>query len=277
MKKLIFFTAIILCVVNGKGQITLDFTIDSTIYGTLFYPTKISDNETKYVFIDTVGNKFSLYNLDLTPFVLNVTPPAPLFNGNYYYSVMYLTRTLFDCDSTNIEYLFASQTQGFNKLWILRTDGTVLFQADSTRGPYCLGCPGGTSFLKPILETEGGTKLVLMNDNPPGVKNISIYSLCGQLPVGIYKFETQQQEALVELFPNPASGELNFRFNLPDNINDYELTLLNSNSQEIGKHRLRSSKAEIVIDVINYSSGTYYYQLSSKNKTIQSEKFLIAK
>jgi hypothetical protein len=260
----------------------LEHTVDSTLYGYLFYPTKISNNETKYVFLDTVKNQFSLYNLDFTPFLTNISVPHRLRygdpNNTGFYSIMYITRTLFDCDSTNIEYLFADQSDLYEPLWIMRTDGTILFYADTMAGIYCLGCPGGTTLLRPILKTESGTKLVLMKTyaSSSGARNFSIYSLCGTLPDDVYDFSSEQA-TYVKIFPNPSSMLLNFEINLPDNLNDYEFIIINNNSQVLRKQKIGVSDHSFSLDVKEYSSGTYYYSLASKIKVLQSGKFIITK
>lgn len=277
-----------MCLFNSsisKAQITFDYTVDSTFYGYLFYPAKIGNNETKYVFLDTVANVFSLYNIDFSPFLLNISVPHPLhsFAGpyEYFYHIMYISRTLFDCDSTNIEYLFSSQDDPFHPLWVMRTDGTVLFLADSSRAPYCLGCPGGTSLLRPILETELGTKLVIMKDyqTTTGARNISFYSLCGSLPNGIQEFDFtgQGQQNFVKVFPNPNAGELSFDVSVPDNLNNYELRIVDNNLRELRSQKIKNNQSIYHLNVNDFATGTYYYSLSSNKTILQSGKFILNK
>jgi hypothetical protein len=279
MKK-VLFALMLLISINSKAQITLDFTVDSTWYGYLFYATKISDNETKYVFLDTTSNTFSLYNLDMSPFMTNISVPSPLFFNGWFH-IMYITRSLFDCDTSNIEYLYASQNSGANPLRVMRTDGTVLLQVDTAVGPYCLGCPGGTTLLRPILTTESGTKLLTMwaGGSSTGHRPVSVYSLCGNLPLNseMYEFPDDEMADYIQIFPNPSSMQLNFKINLPDNIYSYELILLNSNSQEVHRKKLGTSESNFSIDVRNFSSGTYYYSLASKNRILKTGKFILNK
>jgi len=278
-KFLILVCACLFGTTQVKAQITLDINIDTNGLGYVWYPAKISNNETKFVFLDTINDKFSLYNLDLTPFLTNIPVPYSLCNNGYFYHIMYITRTLFDCDSTNIEYLFAAQNQIFKPLWVMRTDGTVLLYADSAQGPYCLGCPGGTTFIKPILQTENGTKLIVMKCiNQTGIYKHSIYSLCGTLPVGEDEFDfTNQQQEYVRIFPNPTTMQLNFQIMLPDNLNQYELVILDSESKELRRQKVEILTNYFSIDVNSYSSGTYYFSLISKDKILQTGKFIITK
>lgn len=282
MKKQLFtlVSAWMFCTVSVKAQITLDFTVDSTIYGYYFYPTKISDNETKYVFLDTTTNSFSLYNLDMTPFLIDISVPHQIFNsdgtgGGFFYHIMYITRSLFDCDSSTIEYLYSAQDEPYQPLWIIRTDGTVLLHADSSRGPYCLGCPGGTTLQRPILNTENGAKLFIMKHPIPGysINHISVYSLCGSLP-NAYDFRLDLAANYVELFPNPSSMQLNFNVTLPDNLNEYSLIIFDSHAHQLTNEKLGNSRM-FSVDVRQYDSGTYYYSFASKDNVIQSGKFQI--
>ncbi|MEO8087901.1 MAG: hypothetical protein ABI763_13845 [Bacteroidota bacterium] len=74
---------------KAQSQITLQHTIDSTLYGYTFYPAKISNTETKYVLLDTSADTFDIYNLDFSPFMTNISVPHPLNNGNsYFYYVL---------------------------------------------------------------------------------------------------------------------------------------------------------------------------------------------
>src|SRR5436305_1807307 len=104
MNKLLTIISLVVLMQTDKvyAQITLDTTI--TTRGGLgydYYTVQISKTETKYLFEDTLSNTFSLYNMDFTPFLLNISVPEPF--GPYTFQVIYVTRTLFDCDSTNIE------------------------------------------------------------------------------------------------------------------------------------------------------------------------------
>jgi hypothetical protein len=278
------FAFLFLCIFSKAcfSQITLEHTVDSTLYGYYFYPTKISANETKYVFLDTATNTFSLFNLDFTPFLTNIIVPSPIkdtVNGfTVFYHIMYITRTLFDCDSTNIEYLYSAQNDPWLPLWVQRTDGTTLLHVDSTRGPYCLGCPGGTTLLRPILTTEQGTKLVLMKNPGVGVTNISVYSLCGSLPSNEYEI-VDQKNGTVEVFPNPSASKVYFNINYPDNINTYSLTVLNNSSGIVSRLSLKSSIKTYSIDTFTYSNGIYYYSLMDEktNTIIDTGSFIISK
>ena len=93
--------------INTNAQITLEHNY-SVPPGKMFYFTDLGNNNYKYVLIDYYNDKINLYNLDHTPYMLNIIPGIPLDSGVF--DISYITTSLFDCDSTNIEYVEASNT-----------------------------------------------------------------------------------------------------------------------------------------------------------------------
>src|SRR4051812_28131146 len=104
------------------AQINLQFSLDSTGIQT-FYCADIGNHNNKYVFMNLVKNSFSLYNMDMTPFLTNVSIPVAdsIKNG---FKVIYVSRTLFDCDSNNIEYVYENPGDIKQAFRVFRTDGT---------------------------------------------------------------------------------------------------------------------------------------------------------
>ncbi len=272
---------ILLFAFKSNAQITLDTTLLCpplwSIIGYAFYPVQISENETKYVVTDTVSNTFNIYNMDFTPFMLNIAVPGPFLNsdGSYYY-VMYVTRTVFDNNPDDIEYIFSSPTGHANrKFYIMRTNGDVLFERDSSFCPYDYGILGASQEIRPIFNTSAGLKLYLDKTGNSPFK-MSIYSLPGTLPSNMYRFE-KFNRSFVKVFPNPASNTLTFEISPPDNINDYELIITNTNAEEITRTKIAGNNYRYTINVSDLSSGIYFYTLSTKNKPYQSGKFIITK
>ncbi len=275
MKKLILITAILIGVVNSKAQITLDTIVTPLGIGYDFYTVQISPDETKYYVGDTSSNTFSLYNMDFSPFMTNIPVPEPFNNFNL--QVLYVSRTLFDCDSSNIEYAYAAPVNSLKKPFrIVRVDGTVLFQLDSALGVYCAGgCLGYSDIVVPIRNTSDGAKLFLAKSDLNGGQRIHIYSLCGKLSTDV--FHMPQNNNYVAVFPNPNNGLLNFQVSLPDNINEYELVIVDAEFKEIKREKVTASNTSFLIDMSTFSSGNYYYSLGNKNKNFQSGKFILTK
>ncbi len=276
--KLIFF--FIFFSGNLRAQVVLDHVIDASTFGgepyigQTFYTAQLSQNETKYVFCDENTNTFSLYNMDLTPFMMNIALPAPLENGIR--QPIYITRSLFDCDSATIEFIYESPIQ-MDEFWVIRTDGTELLYMDSVNAPFCIGgCLGMSDAIVPIRNTSDGTKLFLQKQSPNGTSTqFYIYSLCGTLETeGLFEF-TQQASYITGVFPNPSQQEVNFRINLPDNLNNYQLVITSGSATEVKRQSITTSTDLQTLNVSGLSSGTYFYSLCTASKVYQTGKFVV--
>jgi hypothetical protein len=267
-------TAIIFFSVTAKAQITLEYTNDTLAFGEQFYCVDIGSNEYKFIHVNPVINGFSLYNLDMSPFISNVVVPTAdsIAKGLI---ITYVSRTLFDCDSSNIEYAYEAPYGSTRYPFrIFRTDGSLIFKVDSARGPYCFGCFGGATDVRPIKNTPEGTKLFLDKLNPSG-KGILIYSLCGSLPTG-YKALNEPQN-FIKVFPNPTTGSINFEFIAPSNSEHLKLSIIDLNGNLLKTESISGLQHHYSLDVKSYSSGTYIFSLSSENTVYQSGKFILNK
>ncbi len=276
MKKIILTitSALMFCSTTIQAQITLDFSNDTLAFSEVnFYCIDISENESKYVIINKSTNSFSLYNMDMSPFLTNIAIP---FSDSikYGFVVAYITKTLFDCDSTNIEYVYQSPYDGIESFRILRTDGTVLLEVDSARGPYCFGCWGGAMDGRPIKKTSAGTKLFLDILNPSG-RGIQVYSLCGELPTEYV--ELSEVNSYVKLFPNPSGMTINFEVMPPNNAENFELVIHQNNGGELKKYSINTTNDKYTLDVSGFSNGIYLYSLVTRTRAYQNGKFIITK
>jgi hypothetical protein len=277
-KKLLILTIFILSLLFFKSvdaQITLDTILPPLAagLGLDFKIVQISNTETKYFFADTVANTFSLYNMDFTPFILNIAVPEPFAIQTLAFQVLYLSRGLFDCDTSNIEYAYYSPLSYTTPFRIVRTDGTILFQQDSVVGPYAYGLNlGGTDVIRPIVNTSSGARMILIGYSG----QIYIYSLCGAFTTDFFD-NAIQNKSYVTVFPNPTSHILTFHINVPDNMNIYELVIVAGNAKEISRNKINLQNNNVIINVENYSNGTYYYSLCTKEKSYQTGKFIISK
>jgi len=250
------------------AQITLDHSY--YIFHKQFYVTDIGNNDYKYVTIDSSG--FSLYNLNHSLFISVITP-QPLFQPSVGYQVAYITKSLFDCDSANIEYVLGTGS-GTGNFYIYRTDGTLLFERDSVSGPYCFGCQLGSTLIQPITNTPEGAKLLLMSNSPGRPQDsIHVYSLCGTLSV---VNEISLDDNYVQIFPNPTNGIINFNINLPNNYEKFKLTIYNSSFQII-EETIADSKYQFDTRTRALSSGTYLFDLRTENKVYHTGKFILSK
>ncbi len=255
-----------------NAQVTLEHVYD--FHNKQFWVTDIGNNDYKYVIVDTTG--FSLYNLDHSPFLVNFVPPIPVYQAPNYYQISYITKSLFDCDSTNIEYVI-SATNHIGNFYIYRTDGTLIFERDTVKGPYCFGCGAGSIWSQPIFNTPNGAKLTLFNYNLITGEDSSlyVYSLCGTLPASMSEISIGNN--YVEVFPNPTNGIINFQISQPNNQEKFKLTIYNSSFQKIDESNINEKKYQLDLKQKSLSAGTYLFDLRTDNKVYQTGKFIITK
>ena len=275
MKKIIF-VALIAFAINTKAQITLQFTLDSVAINNQFYCTDLGNNDFKYVLVDTFINGFHLYNMNMTPY-LTVNIPTTYGKIASGYLPIYITKTLFDCDSTNIEYVYEDQLNALKTpFYVFRTDGTQLLKVDSANGPYCFGSYGGSHDVRPIQKTSDGAKLFLQYHNQQYNSGIKIYALCGTLPTtNVYDFSTQK--SYMKVYPNPTNMEINFQITPPNNQEEFQLVIIDGNAKEQRREKITSASNKYSLDVSNLESGVYYYTLCTKSKVYQTGKFILTK
>lgn len=277
MKKtfLLIFSSLLFCMQDGKAQIALDFENDSIAFGpNEFYCVDIAENESKFIHLNEKLNSFTIYNLDMTPFIADIPFPVgdSLKNG---YVVMYVSRTLFDCDSTNIEYAYSVPVAFRAPFRIIRTDGTVLLEVENARGPYHFGgSSGGSMILSPIKNTSEGAKLFLDILNPSG-KGIQVYSLCGELPTDYVNLPGM--ESYVNVYPNPSGMKITFEVKSPNNLEAFELVIYDIHGNELNRKGISIMNEKFILDVSNFNSGSYIYSLVTKHKSFQTGRFIITR
>jgi hypothetical protein len=231
----------------------------------------IGDSQYKYTYTDYSTNELKLFNLDHSPFS-TISIPVQLINQNEYW-VGYITKSLFDCDSSNLEYAIMS-TIFKNNFYIYREDGNLIFRQDSTVPAYCIGCFAGSHDLRPIVNTPNGAKLFLLKSDTSGFPpTVDVYSLCGTL-TQFSMTSLSEISSYVKVFPNPTSGQIYFRFDLLD-LNDCELNIYDTSGNIVQNISLNSLSNELHLNVHQFNSGQYYFTLKSKNKMLQNGKFII--
>jgi len=275
LKTLTLLIAVSLMIpLKTNAQITLEHTLDST-WATKFYCTDIGNNDFKYVMLDASSNSFSLYNMDMSPYMTNIVIPSATDSIAQGFTVVYITKALFDCDTTNIEYAYDWQYDVTKPFRVFRTDGTLLLQVDSANGPYCGGCFGGTFYYTPIINTSDGTKLFIQKYDINQIPEMLIYALCGILPNNVFDFSNDK--FYVKVFPNPTSMELNFEVSLPNNQEEFQIMIFDATAKENKKESISIKQGKCSINVRNYDGGTYFYSLVSTTKVYQTGKFSLIK
>lgn len=279
MKKYLFLFVVMVPTINLIAQITYEhtYTAPPRQVNNIFL-TNLGNDNYKYVVWDYNQSSFSMYNLDHSPFILNIQVPI-VGDSGHYYAIGYITSTLFDCDSTNIEYAIIGKYVSYTKKFMIyRTDGTQLFTRDSVTTLFCVGCLGGSQEMLGIENTPVGTKLYLITQFPDATEEMYVYGLCGTLPENITKIENEN--SYVQVFPNPSSSQINFNISIPNHlekVEKYELVIFNSSLQTIQTFIVDKTNIQVHLDAEPLSSGEYYFSLQSKNKVFQYGQFILTK
>ena len=273
MKKqtLLLLTLLTVFYLNTFGQVTLEH-----VYFTghcRLWVTDIGNNNYKYVRFCENSPIVDLYNLDHTLY-LSFTTPDTIWAPPHYREVQYVTNSLFDCDSTTLEYVLTNGA-AINGFYVYRTDGTLIFGQDSVVGPYCIGCGDGDYDIRPIYNTPEGTKLMLFKSNSSLTDSTWIYSLCGTLPLVID--EKSITASYVKVFPNPTSGTINFEITPPSNTEKFKLTIYDSSFQVVDEKNITDGNYRLDLKQRSLSGGTYLFDLRTDRKVFQTGKFVIAK
>jgi hypothetical protein len=260
MKKVILFFAMCLNM-TGYSQITLDIQNSFDHFSVI----NLTNSETKY-YGNQQGwenqlNQFSLYNLDGSLYKTIQIPPKP-DTAAYFFSICSISRTLFDNDSTNIEYLVSYQW-GYSisgepahyNTKIVREDGTILLnESDATINYY-----------QPLIYgTEEGTKMMLFyyHDSTSAYYQTKIFNLPGKL-LSVPKEKILQTNIPI-LYPNPNNGTFNINFNTNNSI-ERNVNILNSEGKLIKSYK--TSNNVLNINQPQLSEGMYLLNTSSKTES----------
>jgi hypothetical protein len=275
MKKLFFFLLFITSIA-GYSQISLDFQ-KSIPY---LYQFKLNNSETKYIDFDLYKidstNQFSLFNLDGSLYKTIQLPPKP--DSSRVELIDWVTESLFDNDSSTIEYLvFYSKDSAYGANYrakVAREDGTILLdEPNATYNYLYLGQWGFWSTR--IFNTEDGTKLILyysyarQNGYPSQVK---VFNLPGKIPNGIPDIQRVINNNL-SIYPNPNNGS--FYINLhSDEGNSHIIDLYSINGKLIETYKSTGTLTHI--NNFGLSEGVYLINTRSKSKN-STTKMVIKK
>ncbi len=267
----------LLILINSKSnaQITYEHTYPGPGSVTQSRPLQMinmGNNDFKYAYVDYSTNELKLFNLNHTPYI-TISLPIPLINSGEYV-VAYVTKSLFDCDTTMFEYAIMPQSNSSNNFYVYRQDGTLLFERDSTLAPYCFGCFSGSYDIRPIINSPSGAKLFLLKADTTGnLLTEDVYSLCGTLPDDAIEMDALSS-TFVKVYPNPTTEEINFEFDFPSNIQDYELVIYNSSVQVVKIIEIYGATKKYNLENSGLSSGLYFFTLKTEKKILQTGKFV---
>ena len=277
---------LLFCVLFGVLDLTFSDSASAQIIYEHSYPyvysasmnkvqlTDIGGGIFKYIYTDYQTNELKLFNLDHTSYQ-DIPVPIVLSNQGEY-TIGYVTRTLFDCDTTELEYaIMASRPQ--NNFYVYSQSGALIFQRDSTIATYGFGEFSGSYTVRPIVNTPEGAKLFLAKLDPAGqFPTLDVFSLCGQLPLN-----SEEQEGLqtndVLVYPNPSLDQTHFRFDFQNQFSTVNLRIYDASGKIVFDKNIEGKIADYTISAEGFRQGIYFYEIKSENILIKTGKFIIYK
>jgi hypothetical protein len=234
----------------------------------------------KFYMLDYQNRIFFLYNLNLSLYK-QITIPVSV--GNFYY-VGYITETLFDNDSTDIDYMVSSAPSStINNTTIFNENGSVLFYEPL----FSFGNIGGTFSSETenpcVFATDSGTFMALDSAHttrkfyklPGTLECAKCYGYGGSPSVLTSLPSKGNENDLFKLYPNPSNNYITIEFiDLKEKGNIF---IIDNLGNVVQKYPVSSHQKEIIIPVENYSPGLYLYILAAGDKNLKSGKFAVVK
>lgn len=270
MKKSLLISLLLIATIT-KGQIALENFYNNA---SLLSFVRLSLTDNKWAVIDT--NSITLYNLNHSFYKTISIVGAPVSP----FDVLYISKGLFDTDSTTIEYMIDPSSSLGTQIY--REDGTLLFSEpgfSATYGIVQMSNPIRPAW-NPIVITSNGPKMILgsidSNFNPYGFK---VYSLPGvYFPTFVSRLNNT--ENLMELsnpFPNPSSNSTKISYTIPEGEKNVEIVLYRLNGTEAKRFQVDNRFDTLELNNSDLPAGTYFYQLISKNQQSASKKMVVIK
>lgn len=228
---------------------------------------RLDSSTYKYIYFDKINSHFTLYNLNHSVF-MNVTIPITFNSNSSAYQIAYVSKSLFDCDTSNIEYALSflgdgNPTSYPKRFYVYRTNGTQLVNIDSCCFlNYSNGWQYGPLYNEPVVNTPIGSKLILRHLDG----STRIYSICGLNLTGIKKYDVNNE--LGNPFPNPTEKTVTISYSLPEGEKNGTIKIYDSNGKEIRSYAVDNNFLNISLTIADLENGIYYYQLiTSKGQT----------
>ncbi len=278
MKKLALLIALMLNI-GTYAQITLDFEKPSTP----LVPVKISNTVVKYMQVGWdslfITNTFRLLNADGSVYKdINLPPPPP--NAKRINGLDYITSSLFDTDSTTIEYLVTYECDSLNgpnhypydHIVIADENGNILLNEKFADLFVYSSYPN-----QPIFQVGNQTKMVLWYTISASdyqyyqFMRSKVFTLPGHLPNGMDESRTLSNNGM-KIYPNPNNG--NFFIlskSFENNVNTIDIYSVN------GKLIDTYQSTGNPMQVSNLNIGNGMYLISPRDKTMKGSRVVIQK
>jgi len=263
---------LILISFNSFGQITLEKTY-TNVKQLHLRVAKIDPNTLVYYTLNDLIDQIEIFDINHTP-IKTINIPANVRNGRGYIRVLHLSKFLFDTDDQyeySVSFFNESGSTYFNSFYVLNEDGSVLLDGSNFDASPTVGSGNLESY--GIFKTQtGALKLVLSNfSSDTSINSYRIYGLPGET----YELSLEERELENEMkvMPNPTISNQNVVYH--GNINKGKIHIYSQSGRLLKTITIDPSQKESKIDISDFSSGIYFYQVYEGNQKVGIKKVII--
>lgn len=278
MKKLLLLLLMTNGICNAQMVLENSYPNSAQATGKKFLLMQIAPSDYKYFIFDPAISQFKLYNINHSLYSTVNVPVTHNYTSNNY-NVCFVTKSLFDCDSTNLEYAIMNLGDGSPTFpapyfAVYRTNGSLFQKVDSCRFQnFGQGMVYGPVWNHiPIINTQAGAKLILSHVNG----DVKVYGLCDALPTNIVK-NNNDPELNSLPYPNPSTFKITLPYKIPENEKNGFLIVYDLKGSIIKEFEVDNSFENIILSTNDFANGTYLYTLKTKTSEIKGSKFIISK
>jgi len=213
-----------------------------------------------------------IYNLDLSLYTSFDYPDL-----DFNFGALYITTSLFDCDSTQIEYLISGGTSDSSFTRIYHEDGSILLDLPG------YGFFSSTNFTDTevhIASDENGSYALFSSGFLSN--EVVMYRFCGQVPQALAResdgtilsgIMEQENNVGFDLYPNPAGEIVKFEYDLQGH-KKANLQIFNTSGQLMKELMLGQAFDFIRLNISDLEQGTYIARITTDDGFELSEKFV---
>lgn len=264
MKRIILFTWFFILLTAVFGQITLEKTYN--------YSTTVVKLETlgyKYYLMDVPNNECRIYNLDHSIFkTINLNIPTDYYLGD----IKLVSEHLFDSDdqielaytyykynltATSYYYQYGSR--------IINEDGSIVLTINDARFVY----------VNQTAAEEYKLFAYCMDYSVfPEIVWTNIYNLPGS-PISAINYTETQPDLSLNAFPNPSSNSVRIEYELPLNVNQAQLKIIENNGKTVKEFNIDNHINFLALNIDDLSKGVYFYFIEYNNIRTKSKILII--
>jgi hypothetical protein len=256
MTKVKFIVSALLISSSINAQISLEHTYSGNSNNSSIGFVNLSTSGDKYVINDVSLNQIKLYNSNHSLWKTITIPTIPNTIGYYYQNI---SENLFNTDN-QVECLIIYQGATIldYQVAVINENGTIAFSKQSAA-------------FSGILKTANNNFKLLLNDMASYDK--LVYSLPGTSSnLGLPNGEAVGQVGVS--YPNPTNQFITLPYDLNETNSTAEMNIYNINGQIIESFNIDNSFNSILLDLSNYTAGTYRYNITVNGIESSSNSFI---